>query len=172
MKLISDAYLEQNRKLHEQGSFGISGHLWAARIASLAEMFHCHTILDYGCGRQTLRDALKGRDFEVRGFDPAIPGLDAPPEKADLVACTDVLEHIEPEFLESVIAEIARCAAKTVFLVVHTGPAVKTLPDGRNAHLIQQPYAWWLPKFAAHWEHFSERVGDNAFWYAGKVRPA
>lgn len=170
MKLISDGYLEQNRQLHEQGSYGISGHNWAARIASLAAHLQCRTILDYGCGRQTLRDALKGQPLEVRGYDPAIAGLDVPPEEADIVACTDVLEHIEPQYLEDVLSDITRCAGKAVFLVVHTGPAVKTLPDGRNAHLIQQPFDWWRPKMTAHWDHFADRVGDNAFWFAGKAR--
>ena len=30
-----------------------------------------------------------------------------------------------------------------------TGPAEKMLPDGRNAHLIQQPKQWWLDKVVA-----------------------
>ena len=29
------------------------------------------------------------------------------------------------------------------YFVIHTGPAAKTLPDGRNTHLIQQNAVWW-----------------------------
>jgi hypothetical protein len=29
---------------------------------------------------------------------------------------------------------------------------MKTLADGRNAHLIQEPPEWWLPKIMARWD--------------------
>jgi hypothetical protein len=32
--------------------------------------------------------------------------------------------------------------------VIANRPAKKLLPDGRNAHLIQQPRDWWLPRLA------------------------
>jgi hypothetical protein len=36
------------------------------------------------------------------------------------------------------------------FFSVHMGPAAKVLTDGRNAHLIQKPTSWWLPKLCQH----------------------
>jgi hypothetical protein len=103
----------------------------------------------------------------VRGYDPA---LDAPPKPAEIVVCTDMLEDSEPEFLDNALADIARCATRAVFLVVHTQAALKILPDGRNAHLIQQPYEWWPPKFTLHWDRVSEAVGTNGFRYTGLAR--
>ena len=47
-----------------------------------------------------------------------------------------------------VLDELARLTVGHGFFTVHTGPAMKVLADGRNAHLIQQPPDWWLPKFA------------------------
>jgi len=61
--------------------------------------------LDYSCGKETLANALP--QFTVHGYDPAIPGLDIHPEPRDLFICTNVLEHVEPEFLDMVIDDKA-----------------------------------------------------------------
>ena len=47
---------------------------------------------------------------------------------------------------------------------MHTGPAKRILPNGRNAHLIQQPAAWWLPKFFARFELMSFDRMPAGFW--------
>jgi hypothetical protein len=47
------------------------------------------------------------------------------------------------------------------------GPAGKTLPDGRNAHLIQKPSSWWLPKLSAHFDVLHLETHDmmgRGFW--------
>ena len=49
---------------------------------------------------------------------------------------------------------------------VHTGAAVKVLPDGRNAHLIQRPAAWWLPKFMERFELAAFNRMHHGFWVA------
>lgn len=69
-----------------------------------------------------------------------------------MVACIDVLEHIEPAFLEAVLDDLCRLTEAILFATVDTGPAVKVLSDGRNAHLIQEPMSWWLPKFWKRWQ--------------------
>ena len=84
-------------------------------------------------------------------YDPSIPGIDEPPEPHDMVVSLDVLEHIEPDCLDAVLDEIKRCALKAVFLTINMMPAAKTLADGRNAHLIQKPIEWWLPKLMDRW---------------------
>jgi FkbM family methyltransferase len=106
--------------------------------------------LDYGCGKQTLAAALP--DLRVIGYDPAVPGLDAPPQPADLVVCTDVLEHVEPELIDNVLDDLCRVAKKAAFVTVATRPAVKTLADGRNAHLTVQPLAWWRASFESRFD--------------------
>ncbi|NIV37196.1 MAG: hypothetical protein GWN58_49560, partial [Anaerolineae bacterium] len=136
--LITDAYRELNTRLHESNpNYGTSGHKWAKHIGSLAGALETNEILDYGCGKQTLANALP--QFTVHGYDPAIEGLDEPPEPHDLVVCGDVLEHIEPECLDDVLDDLKRVTRGTLFLVVATRPASKTLADGRNAHLIVEP---------------------------------
>jgi 2-polyprenyl-3-methyl-5-hydroxy-6-metoxy-1,4-benzoquinol methylase len=82
--------------------------------------------------------------------------MDAAPEPHDIVACTDVLEHIEPDCLDDVLKDIRRCTKKVAFLLIATRPAIKVLADGRNAHLIQQPYTWWRTS------HRGMRLQDQA----------
>ena len=107
---------------------------------------------DYGAGKQNLRKALEQRGVELSAyhpFDPAFPHY-GEPQPAPLVCCIDVLEHVEPSCLEAVLHELERIVVHLGFFTIHTGPAGKTLPDGRNAHLIQAPSSWWLPKLAEH----------------------
>lgn len=73
-----------------------------------------------------------------------MPGKTALPEPADGVVCLDVLEHIEPEFLDGVLEHIRDLAIKCAFFAVSTVPSSRTLGDGRNAHLIIEPKEWWL----------------------------
>jgi len=111
-------------------------------------------LLDYGCGAQTnLAKHLKvKRKLTYQAYDPGVLRFSKPPAPAQMVACIDVLEHIEPDKLEAVLDDLARLSEGIVFLSVSTGPAMKTLSDGRNAHLIQEPMKWWLPKFLDRWD--------------------
>lgn len=170
-KLISDQYVEQNKSLHGAGNFGVSGYKWAPTVGWIIHHHQIKHVLDYGAGQQTLKNALKER-FEVRidCYDPAIPGLATPPSSAELLTCTDVLEHIEPENIDNVLDHIRSIATRYVFLVIPTGPAAKTLPDGRNAHLIQQPVQWWLPKLISRFDLISlnNASGDIVFFGSRK----
>lgn len=147
--MITDYYIEQNRQLHaEKDAYGASGWKRAEDVTHLRREFACETVLDYGCGKSTLARAVQ---FPMAEYDPAIPGKEALPAPADFVVCSDVLEHIEPEHLDAVLDHIKGLTRKLAYFVIHTGPAIKTLPDGRNTHLTQEPWAWWeaklLPRF-------------------------
>jgi hypothetical protein len=148
---ITPEYLELNRLLHANGEYGVSGTRWAPHVLQIADMLGTRDILDYGCGQRTLEKSL---GFPIRNYDPAIAGLDAPPAPADVVVCTDVLEHIEPECIDEVLDDLKRLMLQGGIFVIANRPAKKFLPDGRNAHLIQQGRAWWLPRisrrFAIH----------------------
>jgi hypothetical protein len=146
---ITPEYVDLNRQLHSEGLYGISGWRWVKTVASICETIQTRDVLDYGCGQRTLE---KGLGFAIRNYDPCIEGLDAPPTPADLVVCTDVLEHIEPDCLDEVLDDLRRVTRRFGFFVIATRPALKTLPDGRNAHLIQEGEEWWLPKIAERFE--------------------
>ena len=76
----------------------------------------------------------------------------APPRTAELVCCIDVLEHIEPNFVDNVLHDLERITENLGFFSIHMGPAEKILPDGRNAHIIQKPASWWLPIISKYFE--------------------
>src|SRR5881394_1730573 len=153
--LITEDYRRLNAELHSRGNYGVSGHKWASKVFDLAGQCEARTVLDYGCGRGTLGAAMRKNYPDWAGdfleYDPAIPGKETKPTQADLVVCGDVLEHIEPDCLLAVLDDIRSIARKAVFLVVATRLAVKTLADGRNAHLIVEPVEWWLPKLMLRW---------------------
>lgn len=143
--LITESYIEQNRLLHASGvGYGTSGKLRAPGVRQLSDWGR-KRILDYGCGAQTLAERL-GPAYQVTAYDPAIEGLDAPPEPHPVVACTDVLEHIEPNCLDAVLADLRRVTQEVGLFVVHLTAAKKFLSDGRNCHLIQKPTDWWHVK--------------------------
>ena len=150
--LISDEYRAMNREMHEEKrNYGISGFRWAKPVQQARDEYDCYTVLDYGCGKQKLAKTLGWPDW-IKGYDPAIEGLDDPPEPADLVVCGDVLEHVEPGCLDAVLDDIARLSGKASVLTVATRLAVKTLPDGRNAHLIVENASWWLKRLLDHFD--------------------
>ena len=154
---ITHEYKNQLLQLHQNDpSWGTSGREFAPTVSKIVHDFMPKNILDYGCGKQTLSRALP--QFRIIGYDPGIPGLDEPPEPVDLVVCTDVLEHVEPDCLEDVLDDLQRVTRNNIFLQVATEAAKHKLPDGRNAHLIVQPPKWWMDKL---WERF------NLLSYAG-----
>jgi FkbM family methyltransferase len=149
-KVITEEYLKLNKTLHEQNpNYGVSGAKRADVVIKLSESMNTKNILDYGCGKGMLAKKLP---FPIWEYDPAIPGKDAAPRPAELVICTDVLEHIEPDLLDNVLQDIARCTLQTAYVIIATFPAQKTLPDGRNAHLIQQGADWWRARLEKFFE--------------------
>lgn len=148
-ELISPAYRASQVQLHASPlGYGGKGAKWVDAVLSVATRYDCGgSILDYGCGRGSLGDALAritGR--RCREYDPGVPGKDSLPVFADLVVCTDVLEHVEPGRLDTVLAHLRLLARKAVFVVVCTRPSNKLLPDGGNAHLIIEGDEWWADR--------------------------
>lgn len=151
-RLISPEYVAEQRRLHAAPKgYGGRGDKWAAAVIGLARRFQVSSILDYGCGQGTLATAVHAAsDFAVVGYDPARPGFDLLPAPADLVVCTDVLEHIEPDRLDAVLNHLRALTRIALFAVVATRPAQKFLSDGRNAHLLLYDAAWWTRAITRH----------------------
>ena len=148
--LITEEYRELNKQLHaEDKNFGTTAKDYANSILDMCNSINDQDVLDYGCGKAELARFLP---FKIQSYDPCIEKFSNRPKPANVLACIDVLEHIEPECLDDVLKDIHSLSKKTVFLTVATAEALKKLPDGRNAHLIVQDYTMWLPKL---WEHFT-----------------
>lgn len=147
--MISDEYRKLNEEMHKKPNYGISGVKYASQVHALALAMQTQDILDYGCGKSTLAQNLP---YKIKQYDPAIPKYATLPKPADVVICTDVLEHIEPEMLDEVLNHLKSLVKKKGLFVIATRPANKTLPDGRNAHLIIEDGKWWLNKL---WDLFT-----------------
>lgn len=145
--LHSAAYRAQLTKLHSKQRWGADGAKHASDVRALVERYQPSTVLDYGCGEGKLGEALK--PTRVSGYDPGIPDRASMPKPCDLVVCTDVLEHVEPDKVDAVMDHIFRLTGKAAYLVISTKEANAVLPDGRNAHLTVHPAGWWVAKLVA-----------------------
>ncbi len=151
--LISDEYRHLNSALHEtneQYGAGVHTQKWYSPVVQFSQVIGANSILDYGSGKGALGKALS--HLLIVNYDPSIPDYSDEPDPADLVVSLDVLEHIEPDCIDNVLDDIQRCAKKGVFLTINMKPAGKVLADGRNAHILQRPIDWWLPRLMQRWQ--------------------
>lgn len=168
--LISETYRQQQEKLHENPQYGVASVAYAPIVTNLINQLKIREVLDYGAGKGRLGESIKpDHDIQMHRYDPARPEWADKPDSAEMVCCIDVLEHIEPECLEDVLDDLQRCVEFFGFFTVHTGPAVKVLDDGRNAHLTQEGPGWWLPRILHRWELVQYQIQPNGFYVL--VRP-
>jgi hypothetical protein len=165
--LISDEYRAMQKHLHDSTIYGVVGREFAPEVARIMAQVGAEELLDYGAGsRLSLKrglDELGVKGYEYRPYEPAVPEYAGEPAPSSFVCCIDVLEHIEPELLDNVLDDLKRVTRGVGFYTIHSGPANKTLPDGRNAHLIQEGPQWWLPKIMERWELQSFQRRKNGF---------
>lgn len=147
--LITKQYRQQLNALHKSKRWGADGKKHAIAVMEYYAQIEGKTILDYGCGEETLAGALKPFNIRVSGYDPGIAGKEGMPKPCDLIVCTDVLEHIEPGKLNAVMYHMHSLSLKNAYVQIATRVAKNNLPDGRNAHLIIETSAWWIEKLKA-----------------------
>ena len=171
--VISEAYRREQQELHKNPNYGVASLSFAPAVACLVRDLGLWSICDYGAGKQNLKKGLKaaGVEIEYAPYDPAFPEYGAP-ECADLICCIDVLEHIELEYLDNVLDELERLTVKYGVFTIHTGPAVKVLSDGRNAHLIQEPPSWWLPRLQDRFRIVHQEDAPGGFFVVVTPRGA
>lgn len=171
--LISEDYRRMQQALHENPNYGVASVGYAPIVAQMMKTVGATELLDYGAGKGrlglTLREHMQP-PLTIHHYDPAISEWSAPPEPCAFVACIDVLEHIEPHLIDNVLDDLNRVTAGVGVFTVHTGPAIKVLTDGRNAHLIQQPPAWWLPKFMSRFDLVQFSRMPQGFWVSVEAR--
>ena len=162
--LISDEYRALNAQMHiDKPKWGAVGVANAEMVIHLCKRMGTKTFLDYGAGREKLRLALEPDGYKVTSYDPCVPGIDTPPAPHDLVVCFDVLEHVEPECVDAVIADLARVTRKMGLYSVAMVPAKRSLPDGTNPHRSLHPYEWWAEKFERHFEILNAKKQSDSF---------
>jgi 2-polyprenyl-3-methyl-5-hydroxy-6-metoxy-1,4-benzoquinol methylase len=110
------------------------------------------TILDYGCGPGLFKKHMTrmNEPYEIFEYEPGDPKKDFINGPKDCTICIDVMEHVEENYVDSVIKNIADHTKKYALFSIALNPAKKHLPDGRNAHITLKSHDWWLKKIKKH----------------------
>jgi SAM-dependent methyltransferase len=120
------------------------------------------TVLDAGTGSGKGAAALKAAgfsvwacDFTFAGFGADVPFFEAClwhnlPHTGtfDWVYCTDVLEHIPPQFTMLAIHQMLKVARKGLFLTVSLVPDSFGVWAGKSLHQSVFPFTWWKEALA------------------------
>jgi 2-polyprenyl-3-methyl-5-hydroxy-6-metoxy-1,4-benzoquinol methylase len=137
-ELISPEYLDQLHKMRAENHrprWGNGGQRHVPKILELIAVHQPASILDYGCGLGMLiQELTKFTTIPMVGYDPGIPERSVPPDPADLVVSTDVLEHVEPDRLVGVLTHLKFLTGKVAYLNIHTGPATVERVKGFDGH--------------------------------------
>jgi len=147
---MATKYLDFYRKHHQNTQYGTTGRNKAKDVLAAISNRGVRSVLDWGAGSQTLGQILQQMrpDIRVFNYDPAVPEISKlPGHSFCAVVSTDVLEHIPYDEIDDALAQIVSLTDKIGFHHIATSPAQLILPDGQNAHLIQEPAAWWADRF-------------------------
>ena len=164
--MMTEEYLALLKEKHATDpTWGSTSVRYVDCVTELVRAHSCATVLDYGCGKGALLEAL-GRslpELVLTGYDPAIPKFSKLPEGEvfDLVICTDVMEHVEEKFVAAVLANVAAMAGTVAYFLIACYPARHFLPDGRNAHLTVRSPEWWHHKLETIWPEEGRMYSRN-----------
>ena len=163
---ISKEYSTLMSQMHsDKATFG--GDIKAFRVIDrLIIEYKIKSIIDYGCGKGDLMFNIREKypKIEVFGFDPGNPDFAILPTKQyQMIITSDVMEHIEPRFLNNVLEHINSLFTDIGYFYIATSPSKKDLSNGRNAHLIVAGPDYWREKIEKKidgkiiWEDIVER---------------
>ena len=163
---ISKEYSTLMSQMHsDKVNFG--GDIKAFRVIDrLIIKYKIKSIIDYGCGKGDLMFNIREKypKIEVFGFDPGNPDFAILPTKQyQMIITSDVMEHIEPRFLNNVLEHINSLFTDIGYFYIATSPSKKDLSNGRNAHLIVAGPDYWREKIEKKidgkiiWEDIVER---------------
>jgi hypothetical protein len=142
----SKEYLEELKILHSKKTFGRNENIPKSVVRILEEK-NITSFLDYGAGKGLTSRTMNTSypNIKLHTYDPAtFPG--PLPEQVEFTYSSDVLEHIEPDLLDTTIQDLCNRTTRYQYHLIACHPAKKALSDGRNAHLIIEKPEWWKSK--------------------------
>lgn len=144
--LEKERYIDLHKELHKSSRkfTGKSLRAWIKEIDQLMVTHSCENILDYGCGKAHFWPAYWLE--KIQGYDPAVEKFSKDPSPADMVICTDVMEHIPELFVDEILKHINSLSNKWIFFVIDTKKAKKKFKNGENCHVTIKPPTWWQNK--------------------------
>lgn len=158
--LYTDEYKDQLNLYHQENRLWGSGpRSKMPRIGKFICDNNVTEFVDYGCGKGEIMKTIF--PCRVHSYDPGVPKWSADPPTAPYLICMDVLEHIEIELMDNVLAHIDSKFTRKALLGISSAPAKEFLPDGRNAHLTQRPTWWWVKKLQERFRIESAEFGSK-----------
>ena len=159
---LSNEYLSQLKDLHK-GAFG-SGSKIDPLLLNILNNNQIDSLLDFGSGKGKLSQTIKSNypELKVFSYDPVTSPIELP-NQVDCIVSSDVLEHIEPEYLDETLTDLFSRSSSWQYHLIACHPAKKTLPDGRNAHLIIEEPEWWIDKIKKFndWEIITKESSER-----------
>lgn len=178
MKLYSDEYLALIRDHHK-------GH-WGGACKGYEDMIHKYmlltkskTLLDFGAGKGMLSQQQEifmsnyEDYYKIIPYDPGNPAFDEwiNPPVCDASFSADVMEHIEPEYIDNTLQFIYDKTNNWTYHKICTKPASNnfrsTMKDEkpRNLHTLVKPAHWWANKFERYFtlHDFRANLGHVEF---------
>lgn len=147
--MISDSIKKAYEEIHKSTPFGKRSKI-PKELKKFLEKINPKSLCDFGCGKGNLIEIFKESypAIQITGYDPANEKFNDPIDGKffDLLISTDVLEHVEPEYIDITLNYLAD-KSRYIYHKIALSPAKLILPDGRNAHLIQESPDWWRKKF-------------------------
>ena len=119
--MITAAYKTELLDFHSKYDWGITAGKYAgeALIELLKFYPEIKTILDYGCGKGTLKPFIEEAGITDRKWTLYDPGVarfsNEPTEQFDLVITTDVLEHVEEIMLNKVLSHLRSLTGRFLY---------------------------------------------------------
>jgi hypothetical protein len=173
-KLLSEEYRRVLEIEHARSQWGVTGWGHAPHVYKIMQQEGICSLLDYGAGQGKLGHWFdkNAPHIDLRQYEPGIPNLAAMPEPAEMVACIDVMEHVEPHCVIDVMDHIQSIAQRRVYFNISLRLAGRILNDGRNAHLTIKSHKWWRALLKERWQETDFYLGHDhkSFNWAGSVR--
>jgi len=144
---ISKDYQAQLKDLHNKvDSFGKRSKL-PSEFKKLLDKHNFKSVLDFGAGKGHVTNTLVNNypNITIYSYDP-VTYNNPLPDNVDVIYSSDVLEHIEPDLLDTTLEDLFNRANYYQYHLIACHPAKKKLNDGRNAHLIIEEPDWWRSK--------------------------
>ena len=140
-------------------TYGSSNH--GRNAVPIVRAWRPRFVVDFGCGRNDFVRGLRRVGIDGLGVDFAFEDADVVEPMhstglldgvADVVTSFDALEHLLPEDVDLVLAEMRRVArppphgGRFVFSICTRPSRITAL--GENLHPTVRPIAWWLDRIS------------------------